>query len=285
MFAAWPLDPAVANALLAAAIAYLVAERRVRRAHAPGAVSSARRWCFLGGIAILFAALQSPIDAAAGASFWAHMVQHLLITMAAAPLIVLAAPITLVLRAFPGAPRRTLLSVLHSRVARLVARPVLAWTVFIGFMWATHVSGLFEATLTNPWLHKAEHLAFLGTALLFWLPIAGVDPAPTRLSHPGRILYLFLAMPAMAFLGLTISSTRHVLYPAYAAIEGTAHALADQRLAGALMWEGGMVTMVLALSFVLLDWMRRDEHEAQRFDERLRGHPAPGPAWESSQPA
>ena len=114
-----------------------------------------------------------------------------------------------------------------------------------------------------------EHIALLVTGLLFWMPIVCADPAPSRLSHPARILYLFVAMPAMAFLGLTIVTTRHVLYPAYAQAEGVARALADQRAAGAIMWAGTMVLIVPALAFVLLDWMRADEREASRVDARL----------------
>ena len=159
--------------------------------------------------------------------------------------------------------------ILHSRVATLAARPSVAWCLFVGVMWGTHMSGLYQATLRNETLHEAEHLAYLVTALLFWMPVVGVDPSPARLSHPGRILYLFLAMPAMAFLGLAITSAGHALYPTYVILEGPREALTDQRLAGALMWEAGMLAMVVALSFVLLDWFRRDEREARRIDERL----------------
>ena len=82
--------------------------------------------------------------------------------------------------------------------------------------------------------------------------MVAADPAPGRLSHPARILYLFLAMPAMAFLGLTLASAGHVLYPTYAQVEGTAGALADQQLAGALMWGGSMLLIVPALGVVVL---------------------------------
>ena len=143
-------------------------------------------------------------------------------------------------------------------------------------LWASHFTGLFEATLGSEWLHAAEHLAFLVTALLFWSQVVGLDPAGSGLSHPARILYLFVVMPAMAFLGLAIFSANHVLYPTYGAIEGTARALADQRVAGALMWTGTMFLIVPALALVLLDWMRADERTARRSDSRLlrTRHPA-----------
>ena len=76
-------------------------------------------------------------------------------------------------------------------------------------------------------------------------------------------------MPAMALLGLTIVSARHVLYPTYAQAEGVARALADQRTAGAIMWAGTMLLIVPALGVVLWDWMAADEREARRVDARF----------------
>ena len=93
---------------------------------------------------------------------------------------------------------------------------------------------------------------FLLAALVFWAPIVRADPSPSVLSYPGKILYLFVAMPAMALLGLAIVSARQVLYPTYAQAEGVARALADQRSAGAIMWAGTMVLIVPALGIVLV---------------------------------
>jgi putative copper resistance protein D len=96
--------------------------------------------------------------------------------------------------------------------------------------------------------------------------VAAVDPSPARLSPPARIFYLFLAMPQMTFLGLAIYSARHVLYPFYGV--GPA-ALADQRLAGALMGASGVLVVVPAAGALLLDWWAREERAAARADARL----------------
>ncbi len=160
-------------------------------------------------------------------------------------------------------------SALGSLPLRVLGNPLITWSVFFVVMWGAHVSNLYEDALRSTSLHALEHIAFITAALLFWLPVVAADPAPGRLSHPARILYLFLAMPAMAFLGLTLASAGHVLYPTYAQVEGTAGALADQQLAGAMMWGGSMVLIVPALGIVLLDWMRADEREARRIDARL----------------
>ena len=281
MLANWPLDPLVVSGLLVAGIAYVRADRRVRGGRRGRPL---RRRAFLAGLAVVFAALQSPIDAGAATSFAVHMVQHLLLTMVAAPLLVLGAPVTLALQAAIPQRRRRLLSALHSAPVRLLSAPVAAWSLFVVVLWGTHFTALYELTLRSPGIHALEHLAYLTTAVIFWIPVVGLDPAPSGLSHPARILYLFLAMPAMAFLGLALFSANRALYPTYAAIEGASRALADQRLAGALMWTGTMFLIVPALGFVLLDWMRADDRLARRIDQRLQRSHAPVVAGERPMP-
>lgn len=269
MLSASTVDPALILVLAWVAVVYIRADRRARRTPAErGALRTHRAW-FLAGLATTLAALQGPIEAGAAGSFSIHMIQHLLLTMVAAPLLVLAAPVTLAFKLSSRPTRLRLRSLLRSRPVRLLSNPLVAWTLFFGVLWGSHVTGLYEATLRSPGLHALEHLAYLTSAVLFWMPVVGRDPAPSGLSYPARILYLFFAMASMAFLGLAIFSATHVLYPAYAAVEGTGRALADQQSGGALMWVGGMVFIVPALAFVLLDWMRADEREARRVDERL----------------
>ena len=267
-------DP-VALGVVAAAFGYLVADARVRRAR--GRVPRSRaRLAFFAGLGVLVIALTGPLDAAVSTSFSVHMVQHLLLTMIAAPLLLLGAPVTLALQAWPGTPRRWLLATLRSAPARVLGNPLVAWALFFVVLWGIHFTSLYEAALRNDGVHAFEHIALLVTALLFWMPIVRADPVTSGLSYPARILYLFVAMPAMAFLGLTIVTSRHVLYPAYAQADGVARALADQRAAGAIMWAGTMVLIVPALGLVLLDWMRADEREAARVDARLERATARG---------
>jgi putative membrane protein len=269
MLGTWPIEPAVTLALVVSGALYVGADRRMRRTHGGRGLPPSRRRSFLSGLAVVFLALESPLDAAVATSFSMHMVQHLMLTMVAAPLLVSGAPVTLALASLPSESRRPLVAALRGRVVRVLSNPVLGWGLFFAVMWGTHFTGLYEASLHNGGVHAAEHLAYIAAGALFWMPIAGRDHLPTRLPHPARILYLFLAMPAMAFLGLAIYSADNVLYPAYAAAEGTARALSDQHAAGAIMWTGGMILILPALALVLLDWMKADDREARRIDERL----------------
>jgi putative membrane protein len=275
MFSASTFDLRLICIVASVGAIYIRAERRAPAGNGQTGrgTSRAHRDWFLAGLATILVALQGPIDAGAATSFSVHMVQHLLLTMVAAPLLVLGAPVTLAFRASSKPARLRLRSVLRSAPIRLLSNPLVAWTLFFGVLWGSHVTGFYEASLVNPGLHDLEHVAYLGTAVLFWMPLVARDPAPSRLGYPGRILYLFFAMASMAFLGLAIFSANNVLYPAYAAVEGTGRALSDQRVGGALMWAGSMVCIVPALAFVMLDWMRADEREARRIDERLLATP------------
>jgi cytochrome c oxidase assembly factor CtaG len=194
------------------------------------------------------------------------MVQHLILTDVSAPLILLGAPVLLALGALPTRAARRLVSFLRSRVMHAIAFPACTWLLFIGALWTIHLSGLYEAALDDESLHVLEHIVFLGTALLFWLPVIVVGPVPWTsgpLAYPLRMLYVFAAMPAESLLGFVIYNSGHVLYPHYAA-----SGLADQQAAGEIMWIGAGLVMFVAFMACGVEWMRdgvrRDEREVER---------------------
>lgn len=273
----WSLEPIPTVGVVVAAILYGEGLGAVRRRAGP-AFPTWRVGCFLAGLLVLFLALASPIDAYAPVLLSDHMVQHVLIMMVAAPLLVLGTPILLALRAAgPVARRRFILPVLHAAPVRALASPLVGWAAFAVVMWGTHVSAVYEAAVRSTGLHALEHVAYLGAALLFWRPVVGLEPGPGRLSHPARILFLFLAMPVTSLLGLAISASNHVLYPSYVAgahLLGVS-ALSDQKLAGTMMWTAGMFLMAPALGLVLMDWMRHDEQQARRADARRASRAGP----------
>lgn len=268
----WTFEPPVVVGLAVVAALYVTACRAVRRRHGAAAVPRRREVAFLTGLAVCAVALVSPLDYWSDLKFSVHMVQHQLLMMVAAPLLLLGAPVTLALRVVPArTARRLLVPVLHSRAVSTLSSPVVAYTVFVVYLWAAHLSPLYAAALRSDNIHALEHLAFLVTALLFWWPVLAVDPNPRPLSHPARLLYLFLVMPASALLGLAVTSTGRILYPYYAQV-GPAigvNALADQRLAGALMWEGDMLVIVVVMALVLLDWLDSDERSTIRAEARV----------------
>ncbi|HEX5465591.1 MAG TPA: cytochrome c oxidase assembly protein [Candidatus Limnocylindrales bacterium] len=220
-------------------------------------------WC--AGLAILGVALMGPLVEISETSFSAHMVQHLLLTMVAAPLLLLGAPITLLLRAASPSWRRILLAGLESRFVAALAWPPLGWAAFAAVMWWAHLGPLFEAALEHPPVHVAEHLLFVVAALLFWRPVVGLDPGPFRLGHGGRLAYISLAMAPNLLLGMVLYSEGAVIYPTYATVPG---ALDDQRLGATIMWVGGDLLFTLALALVVLAWMRDERARLRREEVR-----------------
>ena len=266
----WRMDPFVLVALTTAAIAWVTLLRRVAARHPGHPHPGWRNAAFLAGLAVLALALLSPIEAYEGALFSVHMLQHMMLELVAAPLLLLGAPATLALRAASPPVRGRLLAVLHSRVIAVLSFPLLAWLLFAAVNWGWHFSALYDQALETPWLHDLQHLTFLGAALLFWWPVVGADPARWRLPHPVRLFYLFLAMPQNSFLGIALMSAPTALYPHYLTnlrAWGPSPAV-DQNVGGMLMWVGGDVVFLLAMGLVVAAWVRAEDRRTARADAR-----------------
>lgn len=267
----WTFEPLPTLGIAIAIGWWRWAVRRVDRAHPHNPVPRRRSVAFGLGMAALALALLSGVDAYDTTLFSIHMVQHVLLMLIAAPLIALAAPVTLILRvASPATRKRWILPVLHSRAMRVLAFPVVTWLIFAVVMWGSHFSALFDAALEDPLLHDLEHGIFLGSALLFWWPAVALDPAPWRMPHPVRALYLFLQMPQNTFLAVILLGATAPLYPHYASIVRSwgSTALVDQQLAAGIMWVVGDLVFLVAILAVLYGWMRAESRDARRADRR-----------------
>ena len=167
----------------------------------PGASAAGRSSAASLAIAV---ALQSGIERYDTTLFSIHMVQHLLLTLVAPPLLALGAPVTQLLRAASPGTREPLDPAGPPLAAGrgVLAHPVVAWLVFtLGHVGDALLAALRpvargprSSTTWSTWL-------YLGAALLFWWPVVGLDPAPHRMGYPARLLYLFLQMPQNSFLG------------------------------------------------------------------------------------
>jgi putative copper resistance protein D len=268
---AWSTDPLPWIACLAAGVAYLWAARRVAANHPDNPPQRWRTVCFGLGLAAILVALVSPIESYEGVLFSVHMVQHMLLELVAAPLLLLGAPVTLALRVAGPSVRRGLLSLLHSRAVAAITFPLVTWVMFAAVNWGWHFSSLYDQALENVALHYLQHATFLVAALLFWWPIVAADPGRWRLPHAARLFYLFLAMPQNSFLGVALMSASTVLYPHYLTTLRTwgATALADQSMGGILMWVMGDVVFLVAMGFVVASWARHEDRRTARLDARL----------------
>ncbi len=267
----WSFDPWIWIPLVGAGLLWRWAVRRVNAAHPATPVPRSRSLAFAGALVAVAVALQSGIERYDTSLFWIHMIQHLLLTMVAAPLVALSGPVTLLLRvAGPKDRRRWILPVLHSRLVRIASHPVVAWLVFAGVAWATHFSPLFDAALEDRLVHDFEHGLLFASGLLFWWPAAGVDPTPWRLSYPARLLYVGLQMPQNTFLSLAIYSASAPLYRHYATlVRGWGPTpLADQQIAGGIMWVAGDLMFLVVALALLAAWMQTEERSLARADAR-----------------
>jgi cytochrome c oxidase assembly factor CtaG len=268
----WEPDPLPWLMAVVAASWYLLAARRVNRANPRVPVPRWRIAAWLAGVAAILIALASAIDVYAADLLTVHMVQHLVLTMVAPPLLALGAPVTLLLRdVSPRTRHRLILPVLHSRVVRLVASPIVAWPLFAVVMFLTHFSPLYNAALEDPSIHVAEHLVYLATGLIFWWPLVAADPIPGRMGYGTRLAYVGLQMPISAAVGLAIYFSPTVIYPHYATLVRTwgPSALVDQQVGGVVMWGVGDLLMLAVVPVIVTAWMRADARRTIRSDARL----------------
>jgi putative copper resistance protein D len=199
------------------------------------------------------------------------MVQHMVLAMVAPIFLALGAPVTLALRTLRGAPRRRLLAVVHSRVAKLLAHPLVAYGIFVVNPFVLYFTGLYRITLANEFAHELIHAHFILTGCLFFWPLVGLDPLPGRWPYPGRALLMLLSVPFHTVLGLTVMQSTTLFggdwYPSLAL--GWADPWADQKIAGGILWVGGEFISVTMLAVLVVQWMRQSEREARRIDREL----------------
>ena len=203
------------------------------------------------------------------------MVQHMLLTLVAAPLLLLGAPVRPLLRGLPRRIRAALAPLARSALARAVVHalrsPLVAGILYVGGLYYWHIPRVYDAAVEDPLLHMVEHLWFLGTALLFWSVV--IDPLPFRspLSFAPRILYLLLAGAAQnTILGGVLAFSTRLFYRHY---EDAPRAyglepLSDQRIGGAVMWVPGDLIFLIAASLAFFAFLRAEEESQRRREAR-----------------
>jgi putative membrane protein len=255
------LHPSVVLGVVALAIGYGVTAAVLR-----GRPRRAQAAAFAAALAVIFIAL-GPVDGLADQRcFTAHMAQHLLLTLVMPPLLLLGTPVWMLRPLLRRAPIR--------RLAKLVTLPIVAFTIYNGFLAAIHMVPVFELMVRNEGIHIAIHVALMITGTIMWWPLLSPLPELPRLPYPAQTLYLFLLLIPMAAISAPITLAGEVIYPWY--LEG-AHLwgltpLADQVLGGLLMWVGSGVYLMGIFSAMFFRWAQRDDR-----DEPAIGRPEPLP--------
>lgn len=264
VWSAWGGQPAVVVALVAAALAYAWGLRAARHRVALQPVLQRRQRAAIGAGIVLVVALASPLDAAAASVFWAHMVQHLLLSAIAAPLLVLAAPIRTV-RLGLAAPGRQVLDQLRVPVAGDGA--LRRWAIVLATLGALaalsvwHVPALYDAALESELVHAVEHATILGTGIAFWWAVIA---SARRHQVLPAVAALAVACIHGGALGALLALSSRPWYPVHAERAGAwgVDPVVDQQAAGAIMWVPSAAVYLAAMAVILLRWFahvdRRD---------------------------
>ncbi len=201
-----------------------------------------RRRCLAGAIATLAVAFVSPLERLSGDLASAHMVQHVLVLLIAAPLLALSTPPAMVPFRLPA---------------------IALWLVHAGTVWIWHAAGPYDAAVENNLLHAVEHASFLITAVTFWWVVIGCSDRQ-GVSRGYSVLLVFAMAMQSVFLSVLLTFARTPWYSAYAttAQKWGLDPLADQQLAGVIMWiPAGLVYLGAGLALAVV-WLREAEQEA-----------------------
>jgi len=254
----WTIHWSTVIGLTALGSAYEWWARRLRaRAAADGdeppVLHPRQRLAFFAGLAVIFASLNGPLhDLSDYYLFSAHMVQHLLLSLAVPPLLLFGTP-GWMLRPFLAYPRL-------GAVARWVTRPTRCFIIFNVVIAAWHLPPLYNTAMAYHPIHIVQHLTFMVASVLMWWPFLSPLPELPRLAYPGQMLYCFLMVIPMSIVSIYIAMADHVLYPAYAVAPRLwgLTPMSDQQIGGLIMWIPGGLLFYVVMTFVFFKWAGRD---------------------------
>jgi putative membrane protein len=258
---AWTWSAYITGPLFGFALLYVVGLFRMRRRGAQLRPLSVL--CFASGWLSLFLALDSPVHEISEQLFWVHMTQHEILMLISGPLLILSQPAAPLLFAMPEGWRVPVANIgrakMIDRAWLVISAPAAAWLLHAAALWVWHAPKLFDAALESEWVHAAQHISFLGTALLFWWTLFHKHAG--RLGYGGAILYVFTTAVHTSVLGALLTFAPHAWYAPYAQTAPLwgLTALQDQQIGGLVMWvpAGALLTVVALL--LLAKWMSHSD--------------------------
>jgi putative membrane protein len=248
--------------------------RRLWAAAEPGAgISAMQVAAFALGWLALIVALLSPLDVLSAQLFSAHMVQHELLMIVAAPLLILGHPLGPFIWALPPRWRKPAADLCRElglqRAVRWLTRPLIAWIVGALALWLWHIPGWFNAALRSEAVHVLQHTCFFVSALLFWWSLFQRRTQTAR--YGAGVFNLFTTGVHTAFLGALLTFSKAPWYSAYgAAAQGwNLTPLEDQQLGGLIMWiPGGLIYLAAAL-WLMAMWMSAGAAGTERLQQAI----------------
>jgi putative membrane protein len=261
----WTWDPLIVTLLAASGALYALGSARLR-------VTGWDRLAYAAGWTVLAVALLSPLHRLGEVLFAAHMTQHEVLMLIAAPLLVMGRPLAPYLRALPEAWRRPLGRLTAAQWVYFLGTPVVAWFIHAIVLWCWHVPYLYEQSVANDFIHSLQHFSFLFSAIIFWWTL--IHGRYGRLGYGVGVLYVFSTAVHTSVLGALLTFGTQIWYPIYAGRTSLwdLTPLQDQQLGGLIMWvPAGVVFVVVGLA-MFAAWLGESERRVQRSRaESLRG--------------
>jgi putative membrane protein len=276
----WSLTPEMVLGTGLLAALYIAGLRRRRARAAP--VEIWRGVAFFTGLAVVFLALQSPIDSTAERSFLMHQIQHLLIRMIGPMLILLSAPQGTLVAGTPDRLQRKLLAPIVANasvqgVIGFLTRPVIVTILFVGLLYFWQIPWLHAVALLSTPVHYFMHMTLLVSAFLFFWRLFDPRPAPAGARYGVRLMMIWIMVLSNILLGAYLAMKSTVLYPVYDVVGRLWFtALSDERLGAATIWIPGSMMGLAALLIVIHMWARHETREEQRRQAKLARH---GHGW------
>jgi putative membrane protein len=250
-------------AVLEIAVPLALAAVYLKRAHTLGRerrpVPGWRQLCFGLGMVVVGASLAGPIDDQADKLLWVHMIQHLMLADVASLLIVLG---------FTGPLLQPLLSFRAGRPLRVLTHPVVAITAFTLNLYIWHIPFLYQAVLTDTPLHVLEHLLFLSTGIMLWMPLFGPLPKPAWFGKGAHVLYTVgIWAPSMIMANVFMWSDS-IFYPDYTKTSEAVGitGIADQSTSGAILMAECTFLALGVFAWVFLNWAKEDIEKQDLLD-------------------
>ena len=263
----WTFEPLVTISLALTAFLFIAGLRKLWRES--GTNRGIRRWeatMFAGGWLALFVALISPLHSWGRVLFSAHMTQHEVLMLVAAPLLVLGRPLIAFMWAIPMSWARQLGAITRlswfAATWRVVTLPFVAWLIHAIALWVWHIPVLFDAVLNNELIHTLQHISFLFSAILFWWAL--VHGGRGWMGYGAALLYVFTTSLHSGLLGAFLTFSTTVWYPGYNGLTRSWELtpVEDQQLGGLIMWiPAGLVYAIAGLA-LLAGWILEAERRA-----------------------
>jgi cytochrome c oxidase assembly factor CtaG/putative copper export protein len=266
----WRFDLFFAVLVVALGAAYLAGVMRLRRRGHHWQIG--RTVCWFFGLVTIVIATMSGVATYSPILFSVHMAQHMVLAMLTPIFLVLAAPITLTVRALrPAAikadrgPREWVLVILHSRSMKLITHPAVATIIFVASTYALYFTPLFEAAMLAHLGHIVMLISFLLSGGLFYWVLIGTDPAPHKLHYSDRILVLSVTVPFHAFLGISLMNSYGLASNWYNPLGRTwgPSPASDVHTGGSIAWAFGEIPTLIVLIAIVFQWLLQDRRPAR----------------------